>query len=46
MSMTTHSLTRAGGVSAVAAGLLFIAVEINHPPLLTAATSLKPAGVQ
>lgn len=45
MSMTTHSLTP-GGLSAVAAGLLFIAVEINHPPLVTAATSVKPAGVQ
>lgn len=33
MSITTTSLTRAAGLSAVAAGLLFIAVQINHPQL-------------
>ena len=31
MSLTTTSLTRAAGLSAVAGGLLFIAVQINHP---------------
>jgi len=31
MKVTTTTLTRAAGVSAVAAGLLFIAVQINHP---------------
>ncbi len=33
MSITTTGLTRAAGISAVVAGLLFIAVQINHPPL-------------
>jgi len=33
MSITTTSLTRAAGVSAVVAGLLFIAVQVNHPHL-------------
>lgn len=33
MTITTTSLTRAAGLAAVAAGLLFIAVQINHPPL-------------
>jgi len=33
MSITTTSLTRWAGLSAVAAGLLFIGVQINHPPL-------------
>lgn len=33
MSITTTSLTRAAGISAVVAGLLFIAVQINHPHL-------------
>lgn len=31
MSLTTTSLTRAAGLCAVAGGLLFIAVQINHP---------------
>jgi hypothetical protein len=31
MTITTTTLTRAAGVSAVAAGLLFIAVQIKHP---------------
>ena len=31
MTITTTTLTRAAGLSAVAAGLLFIAVQINHP---------------
>lgn len=33
MSITTTKLTRAAGLSAVAAGLLFIGVQINHPQL-------------
>ena len=31
MSITTTTLTRAAGVAAVAAGLIFIGVQINHP---------------
>ena len=33
MTITTTKLIRAAGVSAVAGGLLFIAVQINHPHL-------------
>jgi len=33
MSLTTTSLSRAAGLCAVAGGLLFIAVQINHPPV-------------
>ena len=33
MTITTTTLTRAAGLSAVAGGLLFIAVQINHPLL-------------
>lgn len=33
MSITTTGLTRAAGVSAIVAGLLFIAVQVNHPHL-------------
>ncbi len=33
MSITTTTLTRAAGLSAVAGGLLFIGVQINHPHL-------------
>lgn len=33
MTVTTTSLTRAAGISAAAAGLIFIGVQINHPPL-------------
>ncbi len=33
MTVTTTKLTRAAGLSAVVAGLLFIAVQINHPHL-------------
>jgi hypothetical protein len=33
MTITTTTLTRAAGVGAVAAGLLFVGVQINHPPL-------------
>ena len=31
MTITTTTLTRAAGLSAVAAGLLFCAVQIGHP---------------
>ncbi|HEY8282212.1 MAG TPA: hypothetical protein VIG28_06990 [Leifsonia sp.] len=33
MAITTTTLTRAAGASAVAGGLLFLAVQINHPHL-------------
>ncbi|GAA3231601.1 hypothetical protein GCM10017691_25600 [Pseudonocardia petroleophila] len=33
MTVTTTKLTRAAGLCAVAAGLLFIAVQIAHPPV-------------
>ncbi|HSN44557.1 MAG TPA: hypothetical protein VLR88_10950 [Propionibacteriaceae bacterium] len=33
MTITTTTLTRAAGLCAVVAGLLFIAVQINHPAL-------------
>jgi hypothetical protein len=33
MTVTTTSLTRATGISAAVAGLLFIGVQINHPPM-------------
>ena len=39
MSITTTSLTRVAGVSAVVAGLLFIAVQVNHPHLDVALVS-------
>ena len=33
MTITTIGLTRAAGLSAAAAGLIFIAVQINHPTM-------------
>jgi hypothetical protein len=33
MTVTTTGLTRAAGISAAVAGLVFIAVQINHPPM-------------
>ena len=33
MTVTPTSLTRAAGISAAVAGLLFIAVQINHPAM-------------
>jgi hypothetical protein len=33
MTVTTTSLTRAAGAAAVAAGLIFIGVQIGHPHL-------------
>src|SRR4051812_20732334 len=32
MNITTRNLTRAAGLAAAAAGAIFIAVQINHPP--------------
>jgi hypothetical protein len=34
MTVTTAGLTKAAGISAAVAGLLFIAVQINHPPMV------------
>jgi hypothetical protein len=33
MTITTTTLARAAGLSAVVGGLLFVAVQINHPPV-------------
>jgi len=33
MSITTTGLTRVAGLAAITAGLLFIGVQINHPPV-------------
>ena len=33
MTITTTRLTRAAGISAALAGLLFIGVQVNHPPM-------------
>jgi hypothetical protein len=33
VTITPTSLTRAAGISAAVAGLIFIAVQINHPPM-------------
>lgn len=33
MTITTDRLTRAAGLGAAAAGLIFISVQINHPPM-------------
>lgn len=33
MTITTDRLTRAAGLCAAAAGLIFISVQINHPPM-------------
>ena len=33
MTVTPTSLTRAAGISAAVAGLLFIAVQVKHPPM-------------
>jgi hypothetical protein len=44
MTITTDRLTRAAGISAVLAGLLFIGVQLNHPHLDT--TSITTTEVQ
>jgi hypothetical protein len=42
MTVTTTNLTRAAGLSAAVAGLIFISVQINHPPLdVTSVTSTE-----
>ncbi|MCC2594405.1 hypothetical protein LKO27_13430 [Tessaracoccus sp. OS52] len=33
MNITTKTLTRGAGVAAAAAGLIFLGVQVNHPPL-------------
>lgn len=44
MTITTSTLTRAAGVAAVGAGLIFIGVQINHPHLdATAITTTEMA---
>lgn len=39
MTVTPASLTRAAGLAAAAAGLIFIAVQINHPPMEVASVT-------
>jgi hypothetical protein len=39
MNVTTTGLTRAAGISAAVAGLLFIAVQINHPAMEVASVT-------
>jgi hypothetical protein len=41
MTITANALTRAAGVAAVAAGVIFIGVQIGHPQL-NATTSPQP----
>src|SRR3954447_4685100 len=36
MNVTPATLTRSAGLAAVAAGTIFIAVQLNHPPLTAA----------
>ena len=44
MTVTTTSLTRAAGISAAVAGLLFIAVQIKHPPMNVSSVTTDPVG--
>ena len=46
MTITPTTLTRAAGLSAVAGGLLFIAVQINHPLLNPAFTTTTEYAVR
>lgn len=39
MTITPTTLTRAAGLAAAAAGLLFLAVQINHPPMVVSSVS-------
>jgi hypothetical protein len=39
MTITPTTLTRAAGVAAAAAGLIFLAVQINHPPMVVASVT-------
>jgi hypothetical protein len=42
MAITTSSLTRVSGLCAVAAGLIFIVVQIGHPPMdVSSVTSIE-----
>jgi hypothetical protein len=36
MTITPRTLTRSAGIAAIAAGAIFIAVQLNHPPLTAA----------
>jgi hypothetical protein len=40
MTVTTAGLTRAAGIAAAIAGTIFIAVQINHPPMEAASVEL------
>jgi hypothetical protein len=42
MIITADALTRAAGVAAVAAGVIFIGVQIGHPQLNATASSRSP----
>ncbi len=46
MTITTTTLTRAAGLSAVVGGLLFIAVQVKHPHLDAAFTMTTEYGVR
>ena len=46
MTITTTTLTRAAGLSAVVGGLLFIAVQINHPLLNASFTTTTEYAVR
>ena len=46
MTITTTTLTPAAGLSAVAAGLMFIAVQINHPVVDLALVSTTDSSVR
>ena len=39
MTITPTTLTRAAGIAAAAAGLIFIGVQINHPPMVVASVT-------
>ncbi|MGH3613750.1 MAG: hypothetical protein ACRDRK_14395 [Pseudonocardia sp.] len=43
MTITTTTLTRAAGVAAAVAGLLFIGVQINHPHPWTRPSPPRPS---
>ncbi len=46
MTVTTTSLTRAAGAAAVAAGLIFIGVQINHPHLDTTSIATTDVAIR
>jgi hypothetical protein len=46
MTVTTSSLTRAAGAAAVAAGLIFIGVQINHPHLDTTSITTTEVAIR